>query len=207
MNVEIRRTRAQQIATTLLVAATLWTLTGCGGSGSSGFDISPGSEAAAIAQAIDDETCVPFDKRTICASGVVADSGDFQGALVDIATPDEPLVCTDGALTTDCAASLKFTTRGFTTPNTLLAAVSESERGPWRQVPLAVVDDDPTRPRTVSITVPGTTGDARRKPLIAAVLVYVGLAPETVPQNAAHLADFGVDLVYVSQRLEIVVPR
>jgi hypothetical protein len=62
-------------------------------------------------------------------------------------------------------------------------------------------------PRVVSIAVPGRTDASEPTPLIAAVLVYDGTPPEQLPASAEHLADFGVDLVYVSQRLEIVVPR
>jgi hypothetical protein len=35
----------------------------------------------------------------------------------------------------------------------------------------------------------------------------VGIPPDDLPRSAHELADFGVDLVYVSERLEIVVPR
>jgi hypothetical protein len=55
--------------------------------------------------------------------------------------------------------------------------------------------------------VPGRTDSAQPTPLIAVVLVFDGVAQEDLPATADHLADFGVDLVYVSQRLEIVQER
>jgi hypothetical protein len=205
MNVETRGMRtAVAMAGVTLVAAALWSMTGCGGSGSSGFDI---SEAQTIAHAIDDQDCIGFEQQTFCASGVTPDEGAFQGAAVIIEAPPEPLVCDDTeAPDQPCTASLDFVTVGFRVPNSLLAAVAESEMGPWTQVPLTVTEEDPTGPRTVTITVPGTHAQ-RSKPLIAAVLVYEGEAPGSVPRKAQHLRDFGVDLVYVSPRLEVVVPR
>jgi hypothetical protein len=205
MNVDMRALRTGLIATHVSIVIACG-IAGCGGSGSSGFDVSPLTESQAIAQAIDGGRCSEFQDRTFCASGVQAEDGAFPGAAVIIDKPELPLECRGPAATKQCTASLEFTTEGFTTPNTLLAAVSENENGPWQQVPL-VVTDDPTGPRIVAIQVPATTTESDRKPLIAAVLVYVGLAPESVPQTAAHLSDFGVDLVYVSARLEIVIPR
>lgn len=204
MNVERRGIRARLAAASVLLVA-LWSVGGCGGSGSSGFDVSPLSESQSIAHAIDDQQCVAHEQQTFCASGVKAESGQFEGAAVTIDVPDKTVVCHDGTTTQECTASLEFTKEGFLTPNTLLAAVSESERGPWTQAPLSV-SEDVSGPRIVTITVPATFARTNRKPLIAAVLVYVGVAPETVPQSAAHLADFGVDLVYVSPRLELVIP-
>jgi hypothetical protein len=133
---------------------------------------------------------------------------DFEGASVIIDDPATPLVC-DGRTdpSQDCTAELEFRTEGFMTPNSLLAAVAENERGPWTIVPLTVTEEDLTGPRTVTISVPATSDDASRKPVIAAVLVYVGIPPDDLPRSAHELADFGVDLVYVSERLEIVVPR
>jgi len=205
MSVDMRAMRTELIAATVGVAIAC-AIVGCGGSGSSGFDVSPLSESQAIARAIDNGECNEFQHHMFCASGVMANDGDFPGAAVIIENPNVPLECRGETATAECTASLEFTTEGFTTPNTLLAAVSESEHGPWQQVPLEVTDNL-TGPRTVSIKVPATQGSPKRKPLIAAVLVYVGLAPQSVPQTAAHLSDFGVDLVYVSARLEIVIPR
>ena len=213
MSVDTRRLRTRPAAAStlgMLVAliAALCSLAGCGGSGSSGFDVSPlASEDQAIARSIDQQQCVEFHLQTFCASGVQPDAGKFEGASVTIQQqPDNPLVCDGRATAKECTASLQFTTEGFNIPNSLLAAVAETEHGPWHLVPLTV-SDDVTGPRVVSIDVPGDANAATPVPVIAAVLVYVGTAPETVPQTADHIADFGVDLVYVSPRLEIVVPR
>jgi hypothetical protein len=207
MHVDTGTRRTGLIAASMLIAA-LWSIAGCGGSGSSGFDVSPlVSEDQAVARAIDHQQCVTFEQQTFCASGVEPDNGTFQGASVTIQQqPQDPLVCDGRNISKQCTASLEFTTEGFNIPNSLLAAVAESEHGPWTLVPLTV-NEDVTGPRVVSISVPGSSDAPNPTPVIAAVLVYVGNAPETVPQTAEHLADFGVDLVYVSPRLEIVVPR
>ena len=42
--------------------------------------------------------------------------------------------------------------------------------------------------------------------LIAAVLVY-DTPPDIVPRSGPRLGFFGTDLVHVSSRLEVVVPR
>jgi hypothetical protein len=207
MSVEMRGMRAGLAAASVLLGIR-WSLAGCGGSGSSGFDVSPLSESQAIARAIDSDECVVRDQQTYCASGVETPDEDFEGASVIIDEPTTPLVC-DGRTdpTQECVAELEFTTEGFMTPNSLLAAVAETERGPWTIVPLTVTEEDLTGPRTVTISVPATSEDTPRKPVIAAVLVYAGVPPEDMPRTAHELADFGVDLVYVSERLEIVVPR
>ncbi len=100
---------------------------------------------------------------------------------------------------------MDFATVGFAKPSSFLAAVSDTEKGPWTLVPLAV-GDDVTAPHTVSITVPGTPG-APPAHVIAAVLVYLDRVPDGLPQTSAHLADFGADFMYVSSRLKIVVPQ
>lgn len=206
MNVDTGDTRIIPAALGALLAM-LCAVGGCGGSGSSGFDVSPLTESQAIATAIDNQQCVRRQDQVFCASGVEADRGDFEGANVKIQTPQEPLICDGESKTTErCVASLDFTTEGFESPNGLLAAVSESEAGPWTLAPLTV-SEDVTGPRTVTISVPAETDDAERKPLIAAVLVYSGAPPADVPQTAAQLADFGTELVYVSPRLEVVIPR
>lgn len=204
MNIDMPRIRTGWMVASLL-AAIVAGLAGCGGSGSSGFDAIP-SEARAVEHVIDAGDCTAFEGQTFCASGVEA-TGTFEGALVKIQPQEEPLVCEGVPISEKCTAPLVFTTEGFTEPTSLLAAVSESEAGPWRLAPVTVEDHVDDGPRTVSIAVPGQTDTSEPTPLIAAVLVYRGAPPENLPASSARLADFGVDLVYVSQRLEIVVPR
>jgi hypothetical protein len=206
MKSEMGRLRNGSIAASLL-AALLLSLVGCGGSGSSGFD-AVATEAHAIQHVIDAGDCTDFDAQTFCASGATA-TGPFQGALVKIEPQEEPLVCEGLPIAEKCTAPLAFTTEGFDQPTSLLAAVSQTEEGPWTIAALEVSEhvDEVGGPRTVSIQVPGRTNASEPTPLIAAVLVYRGTPPENLPPTATRLAEFGVDLVYVSQRLEIVVPR
>jgi len=202
MNIEMRRIRTRLMAASLLAALLV---AGCGGSGSSGFDV-VSSEARAIEHVIDAGDCTDFQGQIFCASGAEA-TGQFEGALVKIQPQEEPLVCEGVLISEKCTAPLAFTTEGFTAPTSLLAAVSESEAGPWKLAAVTVEEHVDGGPRTVSIAVPGRTDTIAPTPLIAAVLVYKGLRPENLPASSPRLADFGVDLVYVSQRLEIVVPR
>lgn len=202
MNSETPRLRYVSIAALLCLAIAAY---GCGGSGSSGFD-AVASEATVIQHVIDASDCNTLDGQTFCASGVTA-PGPFAGALVKIQSQHDPLVCEGSPIAEKCTAPLAFTTQGFDHPTSLLAAVSETENGPWQLAAVAVEDSVDGAPRTVSIAVPGRTDSAQPTPLIAAVLVYDGTPPENLPPTSPHLADFGVDLVYVSPRLEIVVPR
>lgn len=205
MTIDMRRRGTGLIAASVL-AVMLAGLAGCGGSGSSGFD-ALASEASAVQHVIDASDCADFGSQTFCASGVEA-PGPFEGALVKIQSQDAPLVCEGSLIAEKCTAPLAFTTEGFTEPSSLLAAVSESEAGPWKLAAVEVTDGAiDGGPRTVSIAVPGDTGSTTPTPLIAAVLVYDGTPPENLPLVGAQLADFHVDLVYVSERLEIVVPR
>jgi len=206
MPIDMRRLGTGLLAAGVL-AALLVGLAGCGGSGSSGFD-AVASEASTLQNVIDSGDCAKFGAQTFCASGVEAPIRPFEGALVKIQQPvDAPLICTGSLIAEKCTAPLAFTTEGFTEPSSLLAAVSETEAGPWTLAAVEVTESVDGGPRTVSIAVPGDTSDREPTPLIAAVLVYQGTPPENLPIVSAQLADFQVDLVYVSQRLEIVVPR
>jgi hypothetical protein len=205
MNTELRRLRTTLMTASLLAAIVIG-LAGCGGSGSSGFD-AIASEATTVQHVIDAGDCTDFEGQTFCASGVEA-TGMFEGALVKIQPLQEPLVCEGLPISEKCTAPLAFTTEGFSKPTSLLAAVSETEAGPWKLAAVEIEEHaDGVGPQTVSIAVPGRTDASEPTPLIAAVLVYEGTPPDDLPVSAAQLSDFGVDLVYVSQRLEIVVPR
>ena len=204
MTIEMRRIRMGLIAASLL-AALLCSLTGCGGSGSSGFDAIP-SEARAIEHVIDTGDCADFDGQTFCASGATA-TGPFKGALVKIEEHADPLVCDAVAIAEKCTVPLAFTTEGFDHPTSLLAAVSETENGPWALANVTVEESVADGPRTVSIDVPARTDATAPTPLIAAVMVFEGEAPKDLPAVSPRLSDFGVDLVYISPRLQIVVPR
>jgi hypothetical protein len=204
MNTDTRRLRNGLMVASLLAALVVG-LAGCGGSGSSGFD-AVASEANAIQHVIDAGDCTVFAGQTFCASGAEA-PGPFAGALVKIQPLDVPLVCEGVPIAEKCTAPLAFTTEGFNQPTSLLAAVGETEQGPWQLAAVTVEEHVDGGPRTVSIAVPGRTDATEPTPLIAAVLVYEGTPPEGLPPTSETLAGFGVDLVYVSQRLEIVVPR
>jgi hypothetical protein len=206
MAIDMRRLGTGLLAA-IVLAAMLIGLAGCGGSGSSGFD-AVASEASAVQHVIDSGDCTQFGEQTFCASGVESPVEPFEGALVKIQQPvDSPLICTGSEFAEQCIAPLAFTTEGFDEPSSLLAAVSETEAGPWTLAAVEVIESVEGGPRTVSIAVPGDTGDREPSQLIAAVLVYDGTPPENLPLVSAQLADFQVDLVYVSQRLVIVVPR
>lgn len=203
MTIHVRR-MTTRLGTAGMLVALLCGLAGCGGSGSSGFD-AVASEALTIQHVIDAGDCRAFESQTFCASGVEA-PGPFEGALVSIAPQVEPLVCEGSLIAEKCTVPLEFTTEGFTEPTSLLAAVAQNENGPWQLAPLTVIEHI-GGPRSVAISVPGRTDETEPTPVIAAVLVYRGEAPADLPASSARLADFDVDLIYLSQRLEVVVPR
>jgi hypothetical protein len=51
--------------------------------------------------------------------------------------------------------------------------------------------------------VPASGGAGEPRPLVVAVLVYLGGAPVGLPMEAALLADFGADIVYIGSELEV----
>ncbi len=138
MNSLTPRLRNALLAASLLVASALG-LAGCGGSGSSGFD-AVASEALAVQHVIDAGDCAQFQDQTFCASGVEAPGGPFRGALVKIMPQKTPLVCEGVPISEKCTAPLAFTTEGLPGPTSLLAAVSETEAGPWKLAAVTVTD-------------------------------------------------------------------
>ena len=117
-------------------------------------------------------------------------------------------MCEGQSISEKCTAPLAFTTEGFTETE---HAARGRQRDRGRSLEDRPSDGRGARRRRLADRLdrgsrPHRRGSSRRRS-IAVVLVFDGVAPEDLPATADHLADFGVDLVYVSQRLEIVVPR
>jgi hypothetical protein len=191
----------------LVGTAALWLAAGgCGGSGSSGFDVSPASEAQAIARAIARQECVAFESDTFCGSGVETDIAAGGHASVDFEAPADVLLCEGQAAGDTCTTTLAITPRGFPSSTTFLAAASETESGPWtlaETVPGAMAGGAaPSRDVSVMLPVP-TQGGGAPTSLLIAVLVYAGAPPSGLPARAERLAIFTADLVYVSPRLRV----
>ena len=186
-----------------LLAAQLLTalvLGGCGGRGSSGFDIAPASEAEALARAMEG-SCVEFEATTYCGSGVPV-TVDGATARVEIADPGAPLPCARLPGDAGCATSVGFSPDGFAEETAYRVAHAETIEGPWTLAP----NGDP-HGGDVVVTLPDGSAGPSPRPLVVAVLVYLGDLPADLPQQAPRLSDFGADVAYVSAELTVVVPE
>ena len=157
-------------------------LAACGGSGSSGFDVTPGGlEAPLIERAIAENRCVEGDGLVICPSGVAAPDGGMNtpdpsgpGVEADFAFAVE---CNPGEL---CTLSLDLTTASLP---------------PGAEVRVAVRPTDGDSTVTpVSVELPGVTmpdGEVQ-----VAVLVFVPpLGP--VPSQVKELRETGASYAFV----------
>jgi hypothetical protein len=204
MNVVTSMPRTIARLAPFLLAIALWS--GCGGSGSSGFDALPATEPEAIARAIEQSKCLGFDDTTFCASDVEATTEDeTQSVKVRIEEPEAPLVCRVRLGRAGCRTAVTFTPRRFPPGTTFVAATSASEDGPWtltETVPASAPGQAPLT-RTVRVTLPAPGTPDAPVSLLLAVLVYTGEAPADLPTQTQRLTDFGADFVFVSRRLEV----
>jgi hypothetical protein len=181
---------------------------GCGGSGSSGFDGAADSEPEAIRQANDEGTCVVFDGLEYCASGApVVVGGD--SAVVDFAAASDPLPCASLPDDPACTTSVGFSPDGFPPETTFLGAWAESENGPWTLSSTEAADPGSGEPtsddRDVVVFLPeagGATPDA----VMVAVLVYLRPLPTDLPAVSLRLRGFSPDYVYLTSDVVAVQP-
>lgn len=122
----------------LLIPLGLLAATGCGGSGSSGFDISPLTEEEVVAEVLDAGECGEFESLAICpvsdsVGSIPGQPGPIigQGPEVIFDTPESDslscgLVPQDGA----CGAAITFTPEGLPEDSSFRAALRSLEPGP-----------------------------------------------------------------------------
>jgi len=177
---------------------------GCSGSGSSGFDFAPTSEAEAIRQAMDETSCVDFAGTSFCGTGAPVPLGDG-AATIELEDGTAPLTCEARPGVEGCETSVAFASDGFPAGTSYLAAYGETEDGPWTlstTVP-GQIDGSPGSTFDVSLVLAEAGTEALPRPLLVAVLVYVGPVPDDPPAQAASLGAFGADVVYVSPELAV----
>ena len=190
-----------RVASWLVLAALV---AACGGSGSSGFDGEPASEAEAILLALEDQSCVEFEGVTYCASAADTTVGS-ETATVTIEDAMTPVACAELPDETECVASLGFEPSGFPAGTVFRAATASSVDGPWTlsaDVPPPSSGGQGEDERDVDVQVPSPGASGPPAPLVLAVLVYVEPVSGELPSAAPRLSDFGADVVYVGE-LEI----
>lgn len=115
---------ARRLLLSLVLILLLAALPGCSGSGSSGFDVSPGAEDSAIDQALQEQHCVDVGGLTICP----ADQGP-QPAPTATPTTAPPATATVAATAT-AAAPTASPTATATAPAMSATATAAPEQSP-----------------------------------------------------------------------------
>jgi hypothetical protein len=182
-------------------------LAACGGSGSSGFDGEPASEPQAIAEAVDQQTCIEFEAVTYCGSGAPFEGAAAEGS-VEIDEPLTPVACAEIPGQDACVAEVEFRPAGFPPGTAFVVASSATVEGPWdvsSQLPPPSSGGAGPEDREAEVELPSAGGtEPPPSPLIVAVLVYFsGVAPGA-PEQIDALADLEPDVAYVSRELDVV---
>ncbi len=171
----------------------LLVLSGCGGSGSSGFDAV--SEASAVTRAVEGGGCVEFDGTTYCGSNA-ARSVDGNRVRVRIDTATVPRGCTPRP-SAGCPPSVPVAPEGFPEGTVFRAAIAPTADGPWTLVPIEPGTPPETDPQVIRLE------ETPPESSLVAVLAYIEGLPDDVPTEAPQLADFRADAVYVHDPFEV----
>ena len=176
-------------------------LAACGGSGSSGFDVTPGGlEAPLIERAIAENRCVEGDGLLICPSGVPAPGPDNG---MNVPGPSEVRVEAGFSGESGCDASgsctlpIAVSTDGLPPDSQVRVAVRSSGSAEWQVgEPLDVQPSDAGEGTLtpVDVEVAGTTDPGSE--VQVAVLVFVPpLGP--VPSQVKELRETGASYAFV----------
>ena len=174
-------------------------LTGCGGSGSSGFDGALQSEAEAIEVATSEGICVEFKGTTYCASGVPLDVDD-QTIVVEFEPVSQPVPCAPDDVDPGCTSTVGFEPGGLPSSAILLAAWAQSDDGPWTRSEIDTSAPGSENPDDVVVNIPE---DNPSGAIVVAVLVYLDGVPAGIPDQAAELREFRADAIYVSSDVAV----
>lgn len=186
----------------LLFAWSCLVAAGCaGGSGSSGFDLSPSLEGAHIHDVLDERECQELNGVAICPT----DQSPLALPPATLPDPAESDVRLDTGLAgidvlacpaAPCQVQLQLAAAGLPPGSILQVAVRDaSSLGPWRLEPAVALATD--RVLSSAIDVPdGVTS------IQAAVLVYVGVEPLAAGELDL-LSASGAALVFVSAPLSV----
>jgi len=186
-----------------LICTALW-LTACaGGSGSSGFDITPQSEDAAIAQAVSEQHCVTHETLTICpADAATLPTG---AAHVETGLNDQlPVACATAADRSGCTFTLPFMPIGFPANATFRVATRLLEpAGSWVIGAVPGANGTPSAPdfeAPVDVQISSSTPSA--EPIQLAVLAFL-TPPASLPATVDTLAATHADFAFVTPELQL----
>lgn len=172
-------------------------LAACGGSGSSGFDIT--SENAAIERALETQECVVFEGLMVCPADAVApaDGPEHVDTSFDHAGS---VSCGQRSPGGPCNFMLRFAPVGFP-PGTIfrVAARRTEPEGPWEigtEAPNANPFGDPSFDGEVDLDVPSGAPSAEVSVQFA-VLAFIE-PPASLPTEVDHLLDSGAEYAFVT---------
>jgi hypothetical protein len=172
---------------------------GCGGSGSSGFDVT--SEDAAIARALEGNRCVASGDLTICANGAspTVPSPTGQPRIEIGIAPDGVVDCVRASDEATCSAAVPIATHQVA-PG---AEIRVATRGPGAASDWLVgsaLEPLPQLSAAVTIDLGAGAAGTPLAPLQIAVLVFAGPTPD-VPARVPALASTAADFAFVSAPL------
>jgi hypothetical protein len=184
-----------------LAALTALLLCACaGGSGSSGFDISPAAENAAIEQALADQACVDLGPLQICPSDVPLPAAEQVDTGLD---RDTPLPCAQLDPSSACALQIPIAPLGFPPEAVFHLAARPLDGAAWQIGPAAVLGG-PTSPANPVLDAPvdvpvSSAPNMSGQPIALqlAVLVYL-TPPAELPAEVELLSDSGADFAFVT---------
>ncbi len=194
---------AYRLSLLLLLATSAAAFVACaGGSGSSGFDVSP--EAATIQRALDERRCLERKGLTICPAneGVTAAPGT-PTSPTPVRTPEidttldhtTSLSCALQAADNRCDLFIQFSPRGFPEGTQFFIAVrANEENAAWMISPQPALNAG-NGALTAPLNVP-----ARGLEIQVAILVFESIPP-SLPAQVAELATTGADFAYVTHVL------
>lgn len=176
-----------------------------GGSGSSGFDITPLSEDAAIVQALDAQDCVAYTSLQVCPLGPLPAHVDEPApAFIDAELGRATMIqCTPDAGSSTCSFVFPFVPEGFPPTAVFRIAVRSTDPpGAWR---IGAVPPLPSAPSHPQVDAPVTidalpNGVPAGATVQVAVLVFL-TPPERVPVEVAELTETGADFAFVTHDL------
>ena len=183
----------------------LWALAaGCtGGSGSSGFDISPDLENRNIGTAVGEQRCVTEDTLTICPAGAAFDqvppipSGEPGREEVQLTVRTAPVNLDTCRAEQSCDVPVHLDTQGIPESALYQLAVRQGDTGPW-QLRRSIGSIDSASGFNGSVEVSSV-----ESPIQLAVLVYLESEP-AAPGETETLHATGAELVFVDAAVRVI---
>jgi hypothetical protein len=188
-----------------LLAAALMLAACTGGSGSSGFDISPSAENAAITAALQDEQCVAGGSLTICPADATEPlrppgaepTAESVGVDTGLAFQDA-LRCTSVAVNGACSLEVFLSVTGFPPAAAAQLAWRGTEPGAaWR------LSADAMRLSALGPSIEFVLDAATDAEVEVAVLIFLDGAV-AAPGTVRTLAEAGADFAFVTPKVPLL---